>query len=142
MLRELFSSRVEKVLLSRVWASHPHRGGFSCLDHRLWGTWASGVGIHGLSIAGPGLKITDSIVVAHRLTCCTACLILLDQGLNPWLQVNSLPLNHQGSPVEIFLVIFLSFHSKAPTVQDQSKLDMIQMFKLFFGRLRFMLPNS
>ena len=40
-------------------------------------------------------------VVAHRISCSTACGIFLDQRSNPcalhW-QADSLPLSHQGSP--------------------------------------------
>ena len=47
-----------------------------------------------------------SIVVAHRLSCCVACGIFLDQGLNlcplHW-QADSYPLRHQGIPPDCFL---------------------------------------
>ena len=52
--------------------------------------------------AAPGMESTGSIIVAHRLSCSIACVILPDQGLNPFLlqwQAYSLPLNHQGSPI-------------------------------------------
>ena len=44
----------------------------------------------------------DSVVVAHRLSCSAAGGIFLDQGSNPCLlhwQVDSQPLDHQGSPM-------------------------------------------
>ena len=43
----------------------------------------------------------DSVVVAHGLSCSTACGIFLDQGSNPCplhQQADSYPLYHQGSP--------------------------------------------
>ena len=58
--------------------------------HGLWGTGAS-------------------VVVAHGLSCLTACGIFPDQGLNPgplhW-QAGSQPLDHQGS---LSIHIFKSF---------------------------------
>ena len=44
--------------------------------------------------------------MVHGLSCFTACGIFLDQGLNPHLlhwQVDSLSLNHQGSPGTILI---------------------------------------
>ena len=46
-----------------------------------------------------------SRALGHRLSCCTACGILLDQALNLSLlhwQADSLPLSHKGSPVISF----------------------------------------
>ena len=54
----------------------------------------------GSGILGPGLKCTDSIVVAYGLSCSAACEIFLDQGSNLCLltwQEDSLTLSHQGS---------------------------------------------
>ena len=47
----------------------------------------------------PKLYSTDSVVVAHGLSCSMACGIFLDQGWNLCLlhwQADSLPLSHQG----------------------------------------------
>ena len=69
------------------------------LEHGLWGIWA-------LVVAIPGLQSTGSIVAAHRLSCFVACGIFPDQGSNPCflhLQADSLPLSHQGSPMNWFL---------------------------------------
>ena len=57
-----------------------------------------------LVVASPcrtwALGLMGSVIVAHGLSCSTACGIFLDQELNPcplhW-QVNSKPLDHQGS---------------------------------------------
>ena len=49
--------------------------------------------------------------MAHSLSCSTAWGIFLDQGLNPCLlrwQADSLPLNHQGSPCQGFLLCIFS----------------------------------
>ena len=49
----------------------------------------------------PGLESTGAIAVMHRLRCSVTCGIFPDHGSNPCLlmwQVDSLPLNHQGSP--------------------------------------------
>ena len=47
-----------------------------------------------------------SVVVAHGISCSTACGIFLGQGSNPcplhW-QVDSSPLRHQGSPLLLFI---------------------------------------
>ena len=47
----------------------------------------------------------DSVVVAHGLRCSATCGIFPDQGSN--LNVNSLTLNHQGSPCSYFIYINL-----------------------------------
>ena len=50
----------------------------------------------------PLLQSTGSLTVVHRLSCCMACGIFLDQGLSPhplpW-QVNSYPLHHWEVPI-------------------------------------------
>ena len=61
----------------------------------------------GLSLSRPlllrstGSRRAGSVVVAHGLSCSTACGIFPDQGSNPcplhW-QADSQPLRHQGSP--------------------------------------------
>ena len=53
-----------------------------------------------------GSRSLDSAVVAHRLTCSVECGIVPDQGSNlcslHW-QVDSYPVDHQGSPSVGFL---------------------------------------
>ena len=59
-------------------------------------------------VAVPGLKNTGSPVVAQGLTCCNACDIFLDEGLNLCLlhwQTGSLPLSHQGNSIFFFLFV-------------------------------------
>ena len=54
----------------------------------------------GSIVAVPRLQSTDSVVVGHRLRCCSARGIFPGQGSNPGLrhwQAESLLLNHQGS---------------------------------------------
>ena len=49
--------------------------------------------------------VEESVVVAHRLSCLMACRILPDQESNLCLlhwQTDSLPLSHQGSPVDSY----------------------------------------
>ena len=75
----------------------------SCLgaEHGLWGAGASVAVAHGSVFVAPGLWSTGSVVVAHGLSCPSACGIFLDQGLNPCLlhlQTDSLLLSHRGSP--------------------------------------------
>ena len=75
----------------------------SCLGakHGLWGAGASVAVAHGSVFVAPGLWSTGSVVVAHGLSCPSACGIFLDQGLNPCLlhlQTDSLLLSHRGSP--------------------------------------------
>ena len=59
----------------------------------------------GLLLRSTGSRCAGSVVVAHRLSCSTACGILPDQGSNPcplhW-QADSQPLHHQGSPGNFF----------------------------------------
>ena len=65
----------------------------------------------GLSLSRPlllrstGSRRAGSVIVAHGLSCSTACGILPDQGSNPcplhW-QADSRPLRHQGSPSLVF----------------------------------------
>ena len=53
------------------------------------------------------LRSTDSVSVAHGLSCSTACAIFLDQGSNLCLlhwQMDSLLLSHQGSPCPLLLI--------------------------------------
>ena len=50
---------------------------------------------------------TDSVAVAHGLSCSTACAIFLDQGSNLCIlhcQMDSLSLSHQGSPCPLLLI--------------------------------------
>ena len=53
-----------------------------------------------------GSRSLDSVVVAHRLTCSVECGIFPDQGSNlcplHW-QVDSYPVDHEGSPTVGFL---------------------------------------
>ena len=70
------------------------------LEHRPWRAQAS-------VVAGPWLQSTGWIVVAHRLSSSTTCGIFLDQESNPCLlhwKVDSLPLSHQGSPINMILI--------------------------------------
>ena len=70
----------------------------------------------GLSLSRPlllqstGSGRAGSAAVAHGPSCSAACGIFPDQGSNPcplhW-QVDSQPLNHQGSPLALFLCPFL-----------------------------------
>ena len=54
------------------------------------------------------LEPVGSVLVAHGLSCTTACGIFLDQVSNPcplhW-QVDSYPLDHQGSPILFQLLV-------------------------------------
>ena len=60
----------------------------------------------GSSCCGSQAPRHKLVVVAHGLSCSVACGIFPDQGWNLWLlhlPANSLPLSHQGSPVNAFL---------------------------------------
>ena len=88
---------------------------FSRCAARALGTWTSIVVAHGLSCRG-------SRALEHRLRCCgpelscsTACGILLDQGLNPYWQADSLPLSHQGSPQKCLELCLLPPKSFLPS---------------------------
>ena len=63
-----------------------------------------------LLLRSTGSRRTGSVAVAHGPSCSAACGIFPDQGLNPcplhW-QADSQQLRHQGSPLFIFLMMFL-----------------------------------
>ena len=97
VVAQAFSSRGERRLLSSCSAQASQCGGFSCC-------WAqsprgTGFGSHGSQVLEHRLNSRDT-----QLCCSMACGIFPDQGSSPGLphlQVNSLPLNHQGNPVAI-----------------------------------------
>ena len=63
--------------------------------------WSTGSRSLGSVVAACGLQSTGSGVVWYVLSCSEACGLFPGQGLNSYLlhwQVDSLPLNHQGSP--------------------------------------------
>ena len=71
-----FSSCGERGLLFRCGVQASHCSGFSCC-----GAW--GLGVQASVVVALRLQSTDSVVVAHRLSCSTACGIFPDQGSNP-----------------------------------------------------------
>ena len=84
-----------------AWASHCWLlllRGTGCSAHRFR-YWCH----VGSVVAAPRLQSTGLISVVPRLSCCTSCGILLDQGSNRpcflYWQVDSLPPSHQGSPL-------------------------------------------
>ena len=71
------------------------------VERSLQGTQALQLQHTGSEVAAPRLQSPGSIVVAHGLSCSTACGIFPDQRLKSCLlhwQMDSLPLSHQGSP--------------------------------------------
>ena len=109
----LFSSCGEQEILSGCSVSASHCSGF--LSPWLLLLWSMGSRVHALqqlqrmssAVAGPGLQSTGSVAVEHGLSYMTACETFLDQRLNPCLlhrQVDSLPLDHQGSPVSLNVI--------------------------------------
>ena len=82
-------------LLSSCNAEASRRSGFSYCR-------AQALGHNGSVTVVPALYSTDSVVVAHGLSCSAMCGVFQDQGSNPCLlhwQVDSWPLSHEGSPV-------------------------------------------
>ena len=93
-----------------------------CTGFSLWWLlllWSTGSGAHGLQslwptgsvVVAPGLQSIGSILVAHRRGCPMAYEIFPDHGSNLCLmhwQADSLPLSHQGSPLQ-FLLLLLTF---------------------------------
>ena len=63
-------------------AQASHCGGFSCGGTQALGSQASVVAALGLSSGSRALE-RSSVVVAHGLSCSTACGIFPDQGKNP-----------------------------------------------------------
>ena len=62
------------------------------------------VAVHGFSLWSARSRCAGSIVVVHGLNCSMACAVFPDQGLIPCLlhwQVDSYPLYHQGSPLNL-----------------------------------------
>ena len=83
-------------------------GDFSCCGTQALDPWASGV-------AAPGLSGAGSTVVAHRLSCSAAYGIFPGQGSNLCplnQQVDSYPLDRQGSPVLCFLKFIYLCYSR------------------------------
>ena len=68
-------------------------------EHGLYSAWAS-------VVSAPGLWSAGSAAVVQGLSRSSACELLLDKGLNPGLlhcqEDFFLPLNHQGSPLEVY----------------------------------------
>ena len=96
--------------------------------HGPWGIWA-------LVVAIPGLQSTGSIVVAHGLNCSVACGIFPDQGSNPCFLhslADSLPLSHQGSPMNWF---FASSDDHWPRQEFLSSFSTQQTIKQLFPKL-------
>ena len=92
LLLRLFSSWGE-------WASH--LGGFSCCGVQALGAGSSVVVARGSVVVVPGPWSTHSVIMVQGLSCCAACGVFPDQGLNPCLlywQADSLPLDPKGSP--------------------------------------------
>ena len=91
--------------------SGSHCGGFSGGAHSCRVLTLQQLWHVGSAVVIPRLQSTDSIVVAHTLSCCMACEVFPGQGSNLCLlhwQVNSLPLSHQGSPWAKFLTSLFS----------------------------------
>ena len=89
-----------------AWASPC--GGFSCCRAQAVGTLASVAVVHGLG------HCSSWALVAHRLSCFSACGIFPDKGLNlctlHW-QADSKPLDHQGSPdYMVFILLFVDVY--------------------------------
>ena len=68
------------------------------VERRLQGEQASVVVV-------PRFRSTGQVVVVHGLSCPTVCGVFPDLGSNPcilYYQVDSLPLDHEGSPRSCF----------------------------------------
>ena len=95
------------------------------MEQRLQGTKSSVAATHGLSSCGsPALehRLQSGGTQAQLLT--QACGIFLDQGSNPCLlhwQAESLPLNHQGSPLSLMATIKLFDLLGCPQKQNKTK---------------------
>ena len=107
--RGLFSRRDERGLFSSYDVRASHCSGFPCC-----GALAPGLQylqrVGSVAVA-PRLQSTGSGAVAHRLSCCAACGISLEQVSNPGLlhwRADSLPLRHQGS--SLFMEVTCSGH--------------------------------
>ena len=102
----LFSCCSEQGLLSTAVPMLRLAGVSLAVEHRLWGVQAS------ITTSCMGCKATGSVVVAHGLSCSSACGIFPDQGSNPYplhWQVNSHPLRHQGSSLLVFFLFVCLF---------------------------------
>ena len=75
------------------------------------------------------LDLTGSIFVAHCLSCSMACGTFPHQGSNPCLQhwqVDSLPLNHQGSPNIFLFILTKPIHLCLLTMRHQPSVYLTQ----------------
>ena len=74
------------------------------VEHGLQGVWASEAAACGLSACGSWLWTAGSVAAVPGLSCSVTCGVFPDQGSNlcplHW-QVDSLPLDRQGSPVVV-----------------------------------------
>ena len=118
LLWRLFSNCGNWCLLSSCGAWTSHCRGFSCCRARGFRARRLQYLRHmGSVIVASGLSSTDSVVLAHGLSCSTTCGIFLDQGLNLCLlhwQADSLLLSHQGSLGFTFSLTCLCFENSFP----------------------------
>ena len=126
LLCVLFSSCSKWGLHSSCTAQASHCGGFfvehKCQGMQLW--------YMGSVVVAPGLQSTDSVVVAHGLSCSEVWGIFLDQKSNLCLlhlQADSLPLSHHGSCCCFSFLFFLLMLSN-PILWLENMLDMISIF--------------
>ena len=92
---------------TRPWM--PRRLFWSCIQQGLLSSCGVRASCGGSPCCGAqALGLTGSVLVAHGLSCPMTCGIFLDQGMKlcplHW-QMVSLPPDHQGSPLTLFLII-------------------------------------
>ena len=85
-----FSSCGERGATLRCGAQASHCSGFSCCRARALGARAQWLWLAGSAVVARGLQSVGSVVVAHGLSCSTACGIFPDQGCQPLIYLSSL----------------------------------------------------
>ena len=128
-----FSNWDDQGLLSGCDVQASHCGGFSrCGTQALM--WA------GFSSCGSWTLEHKLIVVVDKFICSVACGILSDQGSNPCLlhwQADSLPLSHQGSPIEIINLFNFSYSNRRV-----KWVKLLSCVRLFATPMNCSLPGS
>ena len=90
-----------------------------------------------LLLQSTGSRCAGSVVVAHGLSCSTACGIFPDQGSNPcplhW-QADSQPLRHQGSPSNCLLMAFI-LHYKMSSKKMDTKFVLLSLYPQYLPQV-------
>ena len=110
-------------------------------------SWRAGLSLsRPLLLRSTGSRHAGSAIVAHGPSRSAACGIFPDQGPNPcplhW-QADSQPLRHQGSPMNVFLIAFIS-----PYLARETSTSVVLWYRIhqhnseWHGKLRLQAPKG